>query len=451
MSKDVYDHIFSHLDNLLKRDFLIEIFGIPERTQAEERDGHMTVTTPGSMYKGKLVSDGTGFLKSVETATAKIYNPDTSITYLVTLKETGIKETERLATQRDVIILPKGTLANQGDGDLKTLLGNMVMNYVCLCVPFGDAIPYVNTTWTPGKIQDLIANAIVERKITPDQFRIYSENIFFIGHITELSTPTYSPKSLTINPKILERKKQLIEQHKAALEKNDAVVMAQIEAELIAMDKEDLKDDPSMGFLGKAPGKSFDIHRKKLFIASGMAEEFGDKGSYKFMANSLEEGWTKEDFHIRAGEIRKGSYERAKETAKGGEESKFLMRVFQNTRITEDDCGTDRTINVTLTKDNIDFFKDRTIIRNGEKIILSSSVLPSYLGKTVALRTPMYCASKDGYCYTCMGELFRTLDQEALTMSFVEIGSSFLLASLKGIHGQAFHTYEIKDLNQFIV
>jgi hypothetical protein len=226
--------------------------------------------------------------------------------------------------------------------------------------------------------------------------------------------------------------------------------MTTVEQELIALDKAYLKDDPSMGYYTALGGKAFNVQRKKMFLTGGMVEQFGNKGHFDFVPQSLEDGWTEESLPIIANEIRAGSFSRAKETAKGGEEGKFLMRMFQNIRITEDDCGTRHTIPLLLKPATAYLYRYRTILLpGGRKVILDDTTLPQYIGKQVNLRSPMACASKSGYCYTCMGELFRSLNQRVLSMRANAISAWMVTSSLKLMHGKSFQATKITSLNPY--
>lgn len=445
-------HLITHKEDLLYRDYLQEILTLPERLSVtSSSDGSATVTTECPMYKGKLVlvdGDKTNEFYRVMDFLKKPSTDD----YVLTIAPTGMIEVpgEMLMNPRTAFILPPGYLENHVSGEeIVTGIGRFILNYLILSYPFSDLIPYINKNWKAEQIEEIVSGLRVNQKITNDQFNIYAENLMFLGHSPEFCSPNLTRKALGTDPAILMRKRELLVQYKDSLDAGDATVMSQIEAELVAMDKDYLKGDEAMNYLLK--GKHFGVVRKKLFITHGMVESFGESGQFSFIPNSLEEGWTQDAFPAIANEIRAGSYSRAKETAKGGEESKFILRVFQNTRVTEDDCGTSHVLEQPIHKGNSAEYVYRNIVVGGELVEITDKTHEQYIGQTVKLRSPMYCTAKDGgYCYTCMGNLFKNLGQETMATVINSLGANFTTLALKRMHGNIVSTTEVTDINTFI-
>lgn len=336
-----------------------------------------------------------------------------------------------------------------GKSPMVTTYGRYIWNYLILSVPFNDKIEFVNGEYNIGKIEKQIANLILAGKISNVEHDLYMNYIFFIGTFTEISSPTLTERSLTTDPRIPQRKEELLKKH--AHELDNPIVCAKIEDELISMDKEYLKDDPSYGFYGYS-GKKFNVHRKKQLITVGLTEAFSkDKGEYAFIEESLSDGWRKESLPAICDEIRRGSYNRGKETAQGGELSKYLLRLFQNTKITEQNCGTSRGLTFQLTPDIAHKFYGRTIVGKGKLVTLNESNVSLYLNKIITLRSLMYCQTKHGYCYTCAGEMYKSLGTEAIGVLALEIGSTFLLLSMKSMHGTKMESIDLKDITEFFV
>lgn len=454
-------YIINHLDAFNYRDAVLEVFTIPDRILASHKeDGTYTVEVYTPMYVGKIVLTSLnelGYITHYTHVKKTINDEDNTILHTYSCEVTIFDkldankyQKEPLAYPSDVIYLPDGTLPNQPKGELKTIVGNLIMNYIVFVIPFGNILPYINHTWTVGKIEPLLSDALLNKKITPAQYKTYVRQLYYLGHITEVGVVSHGRHSLYVNPAIIKRKKELLTIHKDALARGDAVVMANIEAELIAMDKADLKGTTAMKYLGMQ-GKSFDIHRKKLFLSTGMTELFGEPGKFKFLANSLDEGWDKNDFDTIAGEIRSGSYFRGIDTAKGGEATKFILRILQSARIVEQNCGTTKTESILLTKEMAKVFKYRYILDNGKLVKLDADNVSRYIDKVVKLRSPMYCVTpKHGFCYTCMGGLFEDLEQRALAMRGVELTSTFLKGSLAKFHASTYTTVNISDIDRFI-
>ena len=444
----VLDHIYKNLHLFLNRDFLLDIFTPSEKHKAILKHDNLAQALGDCyLYKGKLLNID-GQLYTITDFEGVSLNKD-QVFPVISLE---VPAEDRISERNTPVVLPPGVLANYtGTEPLNTTIGRVLLNYVILVDPFGDYIPYINQLWNIEKIeQGLIFDGLRTEKITVDQVKHYSRNLHWIGHFTELAVPSFTEKSLTVDPRIIARRDELLKQYAPQLEAHDPVVMSKIQDELVAMDKEFLKGDPSTPFYDYSAGKSYGVHRKAMFAVGGMVENFGTDG-YSFLSNSLEEGWNVKDFPVICNQIRSGSYSRAKETALGGVETNLLIRVFQNTEITEEDCNSPRYLKVLLTHENMNSYIYRNIIEDGNVVTLSGENISEYVGKTILLRSPMFCPTKVGYCYTCMGELFRTIDAEHLTMAAIGVSSSFTVASLKKMHSNEKKTISIKSLNRFAI
>lgn len=447
----VVQYILDHMGDMLNRDLLIELFTLPDRAVATTNaEGFLVADFPVPPYQGKLVAHGDHFGR------LEVFKriPNTK-TYRITLSKTDIPysedEDEPLMTPHDQATIPPGYVENlKNDKPYKTTIGRVFLNYLLFALPFKDLIPFWDGVWDSGRLESLVSNLIIQKKVNVDQVNQYVQNLYYIGHSPEFVSPNMTIKSLTTAPDIEQKKKELWEKYGQAIENGDASAMASYEQELIKYDKAYLKGDDSMRYLLK--GKFFGVVRKKLYLTTGMVEQFGEKGQFNFIPNALEEGWTQKAFPVIANEIRAGSYSRARETAKGGEDSKFILRVFQNTRIIEDDCKSKKTLDVEIRADNsFDYLYRNFYVDNGTLETVTDTNHKDLVGKKVRFRSPMYCNTKGGYCYRCMGKLFENTQQEVLASSIQNLSSSFLNASLKLMHGVEIKTVDIGDLDQYVI
>lgn len=346
----------------------------------------------------------------------------------------------------DTFSLPAGFIHNSEE--VKTTVGRFLFNYV-VWYHQGIEIEYNNTQQTAKSLESTLSKLLLSEKITPADGRKIINAIFFMSSFSALFVPTLTEKSMMTSPAVLKRKKELLKEYGSRL--TDPLVAKEFEQELIEMDKAYLVGDKSKRFLDPLNPKTYDVHRKKLFISIGGIPAF-DKGSnrYAFIPNSLSEGWTAEAFPEICNEIRKGAYDRGKETAKGGEQTKFLLRVLQDVLITEEDCGTTQGLQVSLSESNIHEFFGQFIITTKGLILLSEETRQYFLGKTVKLRSPMFCKSKIGRCSHCAGDMFRRLDTKAIGMKVLKVGSRFTTLSMKNMHGTSIKTF-IVDPFKYVV
>jgi len=433
MNESFLKYVHHYADRLLQRDTLISMFmrsapgDIPTGDDLKEADPSVT--------NGVIVKTGSGFA----------FMHDGNI---IGIQPNKIDPNVPFDIYDEIMVGPKEISNWTKPKSESTTIGLYLLNYIILASVFGDKIDYVNEEWDIGKIEKQIAKGILDDEISVAEYRKYIDNAYFIGHFSELCVPTVTERSFITDPKVAVRKAELLEQYKGQL--NDPIIIEKIESELIAMDKAWLVDDPSAGFHNANAKKSYGIHRKKLFITVGGIEAFDQDGaSYNFIENSLDEGWDPNDMDIIANETRKGSYNRGAETQKGGAQTKFILRVFQDISITENDCGTKTTVKHMITKANYLNYVGRAIKEGTKFIILDDNSVVNYIGKEVDLRTPLSCKTTDGLCHMCSGQKFKQSGIESIGTRAIGISSKFMLASMKAFHGKVISVTNI-DPFEFI-
>lgn len=355
-----------------------------------------------------------------------------------------------IISAHEKFFIEKGDIENYSGAGEFTTYGRYICNYFTTASIFGSMISYKNSEIKISSLEEEIGTYVLNNEIKMDQLNVYMDQTFFLGSLTEIAVPVYTRKSLTTDPNVEKRRKELLDQYRDQL--HDPVVCSKIEDELIQMDKDYLKGDPSMGFFGSS-GKKFNVHRKRQHITVGLFENFQkEKGKYSFVEGALIDGWEKKAFPTLCNEIRRASYSRGIETAQGGVQTKYLLRIFQNLKLISEDCGTKRGLTVTFTKENIkDFYGCYIIQPSGKLEPLSSRNAKAYLDRTVKIRSTMFCEEKDGYCFTCAGDSYRNLDIKAIGATALELGAAFLTQSMKSMHGTKMSSFEVTDLDKFVV
>lgn len=427
--------LIKYRKNFKQREFILDIFTTCTKTEVDIDENGLGIIKDkdADYYAGKIVANDNinYFVESVseEGLTLSKINFDLPL------------------SPQDTLVINKEDMSNVSK-KVTTSIGNLLINTVLLEDPFEDIFEFINEVRFPiNDFEKDIVRKALTNEITVEQMNKYINNLFTIGHFTEPFVPSFTEKSLTVDKKVKQRRDELLEKHKDELD--DPVVMSNIESELISLDRETLKDDPSYNYLNPN-GKAFDISRKKCLIVGGMMADFEDK-EYEFIPKSLDEGWDVSHMDIAMNDIRKGIASRAMETAKGGEETKFLNRVFQDSRIVEDDCGTKRTIKVIPQNDTIDSFLYRYVKTGSKYTLMTDENKSSFIGKEIELPSPMKCQSKNGYCYRCIDQVLKQLETTDLSPSLVAVGSVFLTESMKKMHGVKTKVNDISDLDQFIL
>lgn len=352
---------------------------------------------------------------------------------------------------REPIALKAGEVANLKK-DLVSNYGRLLTNMVALVYPLGDKIEYVE-----GEFNIRAVEAQIEKRLTTDPEHrtkksvqrpdpIYvSEYLKFVDALlsmegySQLCVPSATPKTMTRDPRIPELRAALVEKYKDRLD--DPAVIAQIDAELIKMDREWIKGDLGEGFYFKS--KSYDIVRKKSHLMHGYEAGFGLKPDT--ITNSLSEGWDIDKMPGMVNSLREGTYGRGSMTALGGYATKVVNRTFQNVSLIEGDCGTtlgwSHEVTNTSAKGLVGFY----YLTAGKKTVLvTDDNAQGLVGTSITLRTPQFCKAKGvKFCRYCVGEP-NVENENALGSHVAAMTSQLMLISMSQVHGKVLKTTPYK-------
>ena len=372
-------------------------------------------------------------------------NDDGSVNDLITLEYLGVNIPQPFIKLHNNIILNPGEMENfKGSKPIVTSPGMMVLNQRLFVESFGDIYPYQEPEIKVDDLDKLLVTLLTGDKITVSQAHDFQTNAYDIGFFGELCNKSFTVKSFTTHPDIPARRKERLDAMTPE-EKKDPIKLAQLEKELGDMDKEYLQGDDAQLFHDAQGGKSYDVHRKKMFIMVGAIPSFTDKGeaSFSFIPQALTEGWTKESFPTIVNEIYKGSYDRGKETAKGGELTKYVLRVYQDLGVTALDCGTKQGSIVELLdnpKDKVNQqYLGRILVKTGAPV--TQEDLVTYAGKYIEIRDPLFCETTNGVCYKCMGKPFEDIQETDIGAYILDVSSGIMMISMKNMHGTAISTF----------
>lgn len=334
------------------------------------------------------------------------------------------------------IVVKPGEIANI-DTETSMTYGQLLYNYTALVYPFGNKIPYSQIK----NVEKIIADKLVgeetpeedrKGKITVDEYLLFTESVLNLNSYTQLFTPAASRKSLTPPPWVKEFRDSLYKQYEGRL--NDPAVVAAIDKALVEKYREYLSDDISKNFFIK--DKQIALNNKKKYLMYG-AEPSID-GSIKLdpIPESLAEGWNIEKFPAYVNTARSGSYNRGFNTRLGGEEFKWAVRNTINLTVTEDDCGSKFGIPYLVTESNAKQAEGcYEITPKGLNHITAENV-KNYIGKTVYLRSPMYCKLKGNHrCAKCCGDKL-ALSKTGLSSAITAISSGIMYIFMSAAHAK---------------
>lgn len=344
---------------------------------------------------------------------------------------------------------------------LATVYGTAFINQLLLGDVFGDEFPYVAgngeyfdldtvTKQLEPKLVDDPADPTTPRepgKVYVRDYTTFCDRALSLVAYNNIAVRSVTPKSMLGHPMAQQLRNELMAKFAGQL--SDPAVIARIGSELEALDREWLKDDPSMDFyLNK---KYFNDIRSRLYYMFGGEDPFGDGTAVTFIPKSLSEGIDIDQLPVLINSIREGSYNRGRMTQLGGETTKTIYRMLGTTRVAIDDCETTLTNPMYIPPKELKHYVGFWIKDSaGNDVVLTNDNIDAYAGKTVAMRDPGFCKA-DGpngrnVCRKCIGEVNAEIEN-GIPSTSAQFGGRLLTIFLKSMHSSSLTTARYdKDL-----
>ena len=112
------------------------------------------------------------------------------------------------------------------------------------------------------------------------------------------------------------------------------------------------------------------------------------------------------------------------------------------------DCGSKRTLTVTIPKKYNEYIY-RYIVENGKLICLTPEIIQKYVGKTVQMRSPMYCVGKN-ICNMCAGDDFYLINKKFIGLVATKVGTTCTNLNMKKFHSNLVKIQQI-NLNDILL
>lgn len=350
----------------------------------------------------------------------------------------------------DSFRLPAKRLYNEKA--LTTTVGRWLMNLLLLDEKLGPLLGYINEPLNGGrlgKLDNQMSDLLLDDKVTTEDFSRYVDKLSWLGFaIADFINPPLTADLMMAPEKVRKRKEELLKANKEALERGDIKAVSDIEKELLALAKEELKDIPDMDIYDSGSRGSYNNNYKMTAISRGPVKSVSDPSKTYVSTTSLEDGIKSDEQHIFADILTSASYSRAIGTRNGGYEAKKLAASFQTLKFgaKDSDCQTPKGVKIEITDANAKLLTNRYIVTNGGLTLLTDDNIKSYVGKVVTLRTPMYCRNSI-ICNKCAGELYYKLGIENVGLVSNVIGSSMTTLALKAFHDTSVKLKEINVLD----
>lgn len=164
------------------------------------------------------------------------------------------------------------------------------------------------------------------------------------------------------------------------------------------------KDLPMIDNIVRSGSRGTPDQIRQVLVCKGILQD--PQGNFLSINESLVEGLEPKTAFMGGFGARKGMMDRSRATAMTGYLYRKLIYAMASVMFDPEinDCGTDKTVQVKVTKKNAKLLEYRYIIDNGHKVCLKPGVIEKYYDKTVDLRTPIYCKSHK-LCKTCYGDV----------------------------------------------
>lgn len=353
----------------------------------------------------------------------------------------------------DIITIPAGAYGNEKKHNTKpfrTTLGLWVYNRVFIERELLDVIGYVNTPVvkkTAKKINMKLTYALMEDRISIDVLKHYINLEQKFQAYSNIFCSSFSKKMLLSGTIINKKKKELEKKYAKDLSnpESKAKTVAKIEKELLAFASEYMKDDKAMDMYTSGAKGSFDNNFKNLFVMKGLIRDPDQTKDFMTVDDNYIDGIKKDHYVAMGRSLAEGPYARARRTMVGGYWEKLFLRSFQHVTLgpKDSDCGTNRTITVHITDDNVNSLM-YNYIKEGSKLIeLTSQNMDKYIGKTVQMRFSSLCESKDHICNKCMGNFFYRLGIKNIGVTTPQVASRLKVISMKSFHNSQVKLHNI--------
>lgn len=314
---------------------------------------------------------------------------------------------------------------------------------------------YINRAITGklnGKVDAAMAKALQAGDITREQYGVFIDRAQWLygGPLAFIINVSLSETVMSLPKAAKQKKAELLKANAEGIARNDPQVSAHIEKEVVSTALEEMRKhpDPSMALFDSGCGLDPYNQYKTIFVMKGAVQDNTGESptGYKIVTSNYDEGVSKEDMPKIADSVVTTAYSSGVATQDSGTNGKKYNAMFQRVRLQArgSDCKTKDTLRATITEDNAEDYIYRYVMENGKPVMLTPETIKSYHGKTVQMRSGIYCKAPDPeYCSCCVGDRPYRIGIRNIGFAFMSISGSTLNASLKKKHDVSIKLYNI--------
>lgn len=196
----------------------------------------------------------------------------------------------------------------------KTTVGRFIYNkYIVERIGLQDVLGYVNHVITDdanGKLESIISKALIDDRMTVEQFHQYIDYRDTLGmQLNSVITTSFTPLTIKTPPEIQKKKAELFKKYKKELDDGDIIISEKIEKELIADTKKIFKGDKGMDLYDSGARGNFGNYKNMNLFKGATANNV--TGKFEIVRSSFMDGITKEDIPSFATAVVSGAYPKA--------------------------------------------------------------------------------------------------------------------------------------------
>lgn len=379
-----------------------------------EADKQMLISKPGLEYDLKFISSLIGDTYDIKTK--KVIKSRFDPTDQLTLN-------------------PKEFLNKE---KIETTVGRLIFNKVVIEPAFGESLGFINEVLGKKGLSALendLAGKLLENQITNNQMFVYFTKLQWLSsNICHMVSPSLTLGLLTPNPQVIKERDKMLKENKERIENGDIIKGIELEEQLVKKAREILKDDPGMDLYNSGARGSFENNYKNINIIKGLTPD-PKTGGCKVIETNYTEGIGKDALYLQANAVIAGSYPKAVGSADAGYLFKQLVATFQTIVLDKpgSDCGSKGLLEIDVTKSNIEKIMYRYVQTGNKLVTITPENKNSFIGKTIKLRSPMYCLGKK-LCNKCAGDIFYKLGIENVGLVSAQISSDILNFGMSSFH-----------------
>lgn len=349
----------------------------------------------------------------------------------------------------DEFVLKAGEYFNKMQ--VTTTVGEFIYNKRIVEKRFEDVLGYWNEPIdkkTLGKIESKLSKALIGKKITMEDMVYYLDTTQWLSmKFHAVISGSFTMNTLKPNAKAMAIRNKYVKDHASELEAGDVTTAVKMEREVMAAAKADLDGDPGMFLYDSGARGSFGNNFKNISLMKGPVYN-PILGRAEIITTNFMEGIAKKDIATYANGVIAGAYPKAVGTQESGYLAKQLTAALQTVVLDKkgSDCGSKGYITVTITEELKNDFNYRYIIEGNKLVLIDDRNLDKYVGKTVKMRSPMYCIGKT-LCMTCAGVMHEKLQIENIGLTATRVASTLLNLSMKKFHDTSAKMNEININN----